>query len=265
MTTAPADYFSPKAAGYAAFRPTYPPALFDFVAALAPRRACAWDCATGSGQAAVALAGHFARVVATDASPAQLAHAAPHPRVTYRAAPAEASGLPNASADLVVVAQALHWFDRDAFYAEARRVLVPGGAVVVWSYGDAVLGAAGPADAALDAAFQHYAGEVLAPYWPPERRLVGEAYREIPFPFTEVAAPAFPMTRACTLAELVGYVGTWSATTQYVRATGRDPITGLERALAPHWRDPERRVVVRWPLTVRAGHVAQDPPSPLSA
>lgn len=250
MSAARADYFSPRAAGYAAFRPTYPPALFDFVAALAPARACAWDCATGSGQAAVALTAHFGRVVATDASAAQLAHAAPHARVEYRVARAESSGLPDRSVDLVTVAQALHWFDVGAFYAEVRRVLVPGGAIAVWTYGDAVL-----ADAALDARFQRYTRDVLGAYWPPERRFVDDGYRGIPFPFAEVAAPAFLMERACTLAEVAGYVGTWSATTQYVRATGGDPVADLERALAPHWGEPETRVTVHWPLTVRAGHV----------
>ena len=250
MTHPAADFFSPRAADYAAFRPTYPPALFEFVAGLAPTRTCAWDCGTGSGQAAVALAAHFARVVATDASAAQLAHAAPHPAVAYRVARAESSGLAAASVDLVTVAQALHWFDREAFFAEVRRVAVPGGALAVWTYGEAAL-----ADAALDAPFQRYVQGVLGAYWPSERQLVRDGYGGIAFPFAAVDAPAFPMTRACTLAELTRYVGTWSAATRYVRATGRDPSEELVHALAPSWGDPERRATVRWPLTVHAGHV----------
>lgn len=251
MSTGLADYFSPRAAGYAAFRPTYPPALFDFVAALAPSHRCAWDCATGSGQAAVALAAHFDRVIATDASAAQLAHAAMHARVAYRVATAEASGLPDHAVDLVTVAQALHWFDIEAFYVEVRRVLVPGGALAVWTYGFPALD-----ETTLDARFQQYVEDVLAPYWPPKRQLVDDGYRGIPFPFAEVAAPSFPLERACTLDEVVGYVGTSSATTQYIRATGGDPLPGLEQALAPAWGEPARRVVVRWPLTVRAGRVS---------
>ena len=250
MTAPAASYFAPRAAAYAAFRPTYPPALFDRVAALAPGRGCAWDCATGSGQAAVALATHFERVIATDASDAQLAHATPNARVEYRVATAESSGLAPGSVDLVTVAQALHWFDLDAFYAEVRRVLVPGGAIAVWSYGDPVLD-----DPARDAPFQAYVREVLNPYWPPERRFVGDGYRTIPFPFDEVPLPDVELAREWTLGELAGYIGTWSATTRFMRATGRDPVAELHDALAPHWADPDARVGVRWPLTVRAGRL----------
>ena len=243
-----ADHFSAAAAGYAAHRPTYPAALFTWLAAAAPARRRAWDCATGSGQAAVALAAHFDHVVATDASAEQVAHARPHPRVAYAVAAAEASGLPNASQDLVAVAQALHWFDRGAFYAEARRVLAPGGVLAAWSYGDAVLG-----DAAAHHAFRAHAALEIDPHWPDERGMVGEGYRRIPFPFDELAAPAFAMTCDWTLAELLGYAATWSAVARCRRATGRDPIPGLAAALAPAWGAPERRVRVEWPLVVRAG------------
>ncbi len=128
------DHFSGHAAVYASFRPGYPPALIDFVTSLAPGRSLAWDCATGNGQAAVCLAEHFERVIATDASAAQLAQATPHPNVEYRQAPAEQSGLADGSVDLLTVATALHWFDFDRFYAEAERVLAPGGALAAWAY-----------------------------------------------------------------------------------------------------------------------------------
>ncbi len=243
-----AQHFEAQAAAYAAHRPTYPAALFDWLADATPRRSCAWDCATGSGQAAVALARHFARVVATDTSPAQLAHAVPAPGVEYRVAPAEASGLPDASADLVTVAQALHWFDRARFYGEARRVLAPGGVLAVWSYGSAALDEPALADAL--SRFEH---GTMGPYWPPERALVGEALRAAPFPFRELAVPPFTLERHWTLAELLGYVRSWSATAAFVARHRRDPVGELAAALGPAWGEPSRARRVWWPMVVRAG------------
>jgi SAM-dependent methyltransferase len=244
------DHFSGSAATYAAHRPTYPPALFAWLADAAPARGHAWDCATGSGQAAVALAAHFARVTATDASAVQLAHATAHERVSYAVAPAEASGLPDASVDLVTVAQALHWFRRDAFWREARRVLVPRGVVAVWSYDDLTLDAP-----AADAAFQAYVRAVLGPDWPAERVLVGAGYRALELPFDELDVPAFPLERAWTLDALLGYVRSWSATARHVARTGRDPVPGLRDVLAAAWPggDPRTPVTARWLLVVRAG------------
>jgi SAM-dependent methyltransferase len=244
------DHFSHVAGAYASFRPSQPDALVSWAVGLAPRRDLAWDCATGNGQAARAVAEHFARVVATDASASQLAHAAPHPRVTYRAAPAEASGLTDRSADLVTVAQALHWFDLDAFYREVRRVLAPGGALAVWSYMSPHVDAP-----AADALLQEYMYGRLGPYWPPERRLIEEGYRTIPFPFDEVAAPPFALVARWTLAQLAGYMRTWSATSRYVAAHGRDPIADFEAAARDAWGDDgaaERTVT--WVYAIRAGY-----------
>jgi SAM-dependent methyltransferase len=244
------DHFSTQAAAYAAFRPRYPDPLFDWAAGLAPGRDLAWDCGTGSGQAAVALADRFARVHATDASAAQLAHAAAHPRVTYAVAPAERSGLADAAVDLVTVAQALHWFDLDPFYAEVRRVLRPGGAIAVWSYGDLRTG-----DPALDAPLLHFAHVTLGPWWPPERALVDAGYRTIPFPFREVAPPAFALEHRWTLPELAGYLRSWSATLRWQAAHGTDPVAPLEAALRAPWGDPDERRPITWPLAIRAGRV----------
>jgi SAM-dependent methyltransferase len=245
-----ADHFSGRAAAYAAYRPDYPAALFAYLAGLLPRHRLAWDCATGSGQAALGLATHFARVVATDASAAQLAHARPHPRVEYRVALAEASGLAAGSADLVTVAQALHWLDLDAFYAEARRVLAPDGTLAVWTYGDCVLG-----EPALDRVVGRYNEETVGSYWTPERQLVRDGYRTLPFPFREVDPPAFTLERTWTVAELAGYLRTWSATSRYVAARGHDPVDDVEAELRSAWGGAERRPV-RWPLALRVGYAA---------
>lgn len=244
------DHFSRSAASYARYRPRYPRALFDFVSGLCAQHRTAWDCATGNGQAAVELARYFEHVVATDASADQIAHATPHAGVTYRVATAEESGLADASVDLVTVAQALHWFDLDRFYSEVRRVTVPGGAVIAWSYGDPILD-----DPVLDGILRRFNHGTVGAYWPAERHAIGEGYRQLPFPFTAVPTPPLMLEQVWTLPELVGYLRTWSAVTAYRAAHGMDPVAELEVELGRRW-DLERAArLVRWPLVILAGRV----------
>jgi methyltransferase family protein len=241
------DHFSRVAGAYATFRPSYPRALFELVAGLAPTRARAWDCGTGSGQAALGLAERFDLVVATDASAAQLARATRHPRVRYVGSTAEACPLAERSIDLVVVAQAVHWFDRGAFFAEARRVLVDRGAIAVWCYG--LAGITPEIDSIVE---RLYAG-TLGEYWPWERALVDGHYAAIELPFDEIETPELAIERSMTLGEFTGYVGTWSAAERYRDATGVDPLPAFVEELAVSWGDRSTRRVVRWPLAIRAG------------
>lgn len=182
-------------------------------------------------------------------SAAQLSRAPAHARVEYRIAAAESSGLNDDSVDLVVVAQALHWFDRDRFYAEVRRVAVESGVLAAWTYRLRSLG-----DAVIDRALTRFYEDVVGPYWPAERRLVDSDYRTIEFPFAEIQAPQFDMTAQWTLPQLLGYLRTWSATKRYVEARGHDPVTPLAEELGTAWGSSKRRPVVWW-LTVRAGRV----------
>lgn len=226
--------------------------MFDALATLVPRTATVWDCASGNGQASTALAGRFARVVATDASAEQIASATPHPNVEYRVALAEESGLPPASVGLVTIAQALHWFDLPRFYAEVRRVLTPGGVIAVWCYGiNQVEGAS------VDALVQDFYADTLGPYWPRSRGLVEAGYRTLPFPFDEIVLPPFRMEVTWTLAQLLGYFSTWSATSRFIAATGHNPLPSLAGALSPVWGKAERPRTVTWPLAVRVGRIGQ--------
>lgn len=241
------DHFSDTAAGYATFRPRYPDALFAFLAETAPGRERAWDCATGSGQAAIGLAAHFKEVIATDASAEQIAHAIPHPGVVYRVAPAERSGLDSGSIGLVTAAQALHWFDLPAFFDEVKRVLMPGGLLALWAY---QLFRISPE---IDRIVRRFYSETVGPYWPPERSMVEEGYRSIGFPFTELEAPRFEIARPVTLAGLAGYLRTWSASRRYLSERGVDPVTGFLPSLAEVWGDPGAPREMRSPLPLRIG------------
>lgn len=242
------DHFSAVAARYAAYRPRYPDALVDALAERADTGGVVWDVGCGNGQLSVALAERFRRVIATDPAQAQLDQAIAHPRVEYRRASAEASGLPDASVSLVVAAQAAHWFDWPRFVAEVERVAVPGALVALVSYGNVVVD--GAAGAEIDR-FYHGAAE---PYWPPERRHIENGYRELVMPWPAVEAPVLEpvleMAAEWTRDEVVGYVSTWSATARLVAAEGTGPFDAFRAALAAAWPDGERRLV-RWPLTVR--------------
>jgi SAM-dependent methyltransferase len=242
------DHFSRVAGAYATFRPHYPAALFAALAAQTRRRDIAWDCATGSGQAAVGLAEWFARVIATDASREQLGVASRHPRVRYACGLAEQAPLPSGAVDLVATAQSLHWFDVARFFAEARRVAAPGGLVVAWCYGLAAV------DPAIDAVVGRFYRDTVGCYWPPQRALVDTGYRTVAFPFTEIALPSVAIEQQLTLDAFAGYVGTWSATQRYVAERGGDPVAALVAALAPLWGGGGTGSrTVRWPLAVRAG------------
>ena len=246
------DHFSHHASVYASARPHYPRELFVWLASLCKSRDCVWDCATGNGQAAVALAEFFAQVIATDASAGQIAEAIAHPQVQYRSAPAEQSGLAAASVDLVTVAQALHWFDIPSFYREVERVLRPGGLLAVWSYGIHTV------KPAVDAVVAELYEPVLGPYWPPERKLVERQYRDIAFPFAEITAPAFVMQLQWTYAQLEAYLYSWSATQRYMREQQRDPIAAIGAALRAAWGTQEQQTIV-WPLTLRLGYHGVSP------
>lgn len=253
------DHFSGVAAGYQAFRPGYPPALFEWLAGISAGPERAVDLGCGTGQASVALAARFEEVIALDPSAEQIAHAEPHPRVSYRVAPAEATGLAASTADLVIAAQALHWFDPGRLHPELARIARPGAAFAAFTYGLCRV------DPRVDGVVDRLYRGIVGPYWPPERAHVDAGYRTLPFPWPEIPAPAFAIEESWTLDRFLGYLRTWSAVSAYRRQTGDDPVQLVATALQAEWGPPERRRTVSWELTIRAGRVrAAGPPGATS-
>lgn len=239
------DHFSDRSAAYARCRPDYPAALVDWLAALTPARDLAWDAGCGSGQFSSMLADRFARVIATDASEAQLTHARPHARILYGRAAAEACPLRDGSIVLATAAQAAHWFDLPRYWAEVRRVVRPRGVVAVACYGLATV------SSRIDERVLRFYREEAGPYWPPERRLVEDGYRSMPFPFEEIEPPRFVMSQSWTADEFAGYVATWSAVRGLESDGGAERFAAFARELHALWGSGAR--VVRWPLAMRVG------------
>lgn len=242
------DHFSKHAGDYARARPHYPRELFEYLASLCKRTTLAWDCGTGNGQAALGLAPYFEKIIATDASSEQLAQASPHPRIEFRQTPAEQTPFTPQSFDLAIAAQALHWFDIPAFFAEARRVLKQEGVLAVWSYELSRI------SQAIDAVVLHYYEAIVGSDWPPERRMVADGYRTLEFPFAEITPPAFHMQAQWTLDEYLDYLYSWSATQLYLKRTGNNPLELIHDSLAKAWGRPEKKRMVAWPINMRVGN-----------
>ncbi|MEO8035804.1 MAG: class I SAM-dependent methyltransferase [Acidobacteriota bacterium] len=243
------DHFSGHADAYVQHRPRYPRELFAWLDSIVPGRELAWDVGTGNGQVAIALAGQMERVVATDASGDQLAHALPHARIEYRHEPADRVSLDDASVDLITAGAAAHWFELDGFYREVQRVAKKGTVIALWSYGPRDI-----ADA-IDPIVHRFQEKVLAGYWPERIGYVHERYTTLPFPFDELEAPPFAMTADWNLRELLAFLDTWSASQRYLQERGTRAIDEIEAELAVAWGDPGRQRRIEWPLFVRAGRL----------
>jgi ubiquinone/menaquinone biosynthesis C-methylase UbiE len=243
------DYFSKQASEYTRYRPQYPAALFKYLAELTTDHQLAWDCATGSGQAALGLTNYFEKIIATDASDKQIAHAKAHDRITYIVAPAEKTEIISGSVDLIVVAQALHWFNLAKFYAEVRRVSKSGGVLAVWSYSLLRI------TPAIDRLVDKFYTKVVGPFWPAERKFVDEKYQSISFPFEEYRTPSFHMEVRWNLNHLIGYLKTWSAVQRFKEKHKSDPVEAFAQDLEREWGRPEDDKEIAWPIHMRVGRV----------
>lgn len=241
------DYFSTQSQTYAAFRPTYPQELYQFLFQHVKNKDNAWDCATGNGQVAHQLAKYFNNVYATDISAQQLVHAIKENNIRYSVGRAEKTEFPDHHFDLITVAQALHWFDLNLFYSEVRRVVKPGGILAVWGYSMLTI------DAAIDKFIHEFYYNTVGPYWDDARKVVEDEYRSIEFPFEQISCPRFSIKVEWTLRQLGGYLSSWSATQKFIKEKGYDPVEPFLDDVRNIWDGQEKQVA--FPLFSKIGRV----------
>jgi SAM-dependent methyltransferase len=240
------DRFSSHANQYAQFRPTYPPALYEFLYQHVQHFDAAWDCGTGNGQAARDLSNKFKKVFATDLSAKQLENAYQSENIVYSIANEKSSFADN-SFDLITVAQAAHWFNMEAFSEEVKRVSKPGGVVALWGYGLLSI------HPEIDLLIHHFYTQTVGLFWDKERRHIDEHYKNLYFPFQEIQSPAFIISVTWTLPELEGYLTTWSAVQKYIAMHNLNPVDNLISQIKIHWKD--ERQTINFPLFMKIGRV----------
>lgn len=242
------DRFSKQSKEYAASRPTYPDALFEFLSEQTPAHQLAWDCGTGNGQAAIRLVEYFEKIYATDISAAQLENARPHQNIQYVKLNEGRTALQHNSVDLVTAAQAAHWFDLEKFYREADRVLRPRGIIALWGYGFI-----SASDNEIDRIFQKLGREILKEYWDENVNKIWNGYDSFPFPFEEIDHPEFIMKIEWSLDQFVSYVSSWSAAQKFKEKNGSSPVDSVWDDLVKSWKDPNLKHSFSTPLTIRVG------------
>jgi SAM-dependent methyltransferase len=240
------DNFSQGAAAYAQYRPTYPGNLFAFILSYVKEKGLAWDCGTGNGQSARVLSKYFKKVFATDISQAQINNAHQEMNIVYAIEPAEKTSLADRSVDLVTVAQAIHWFNFEKFYAEVNRVAKPGAVIAVWTYSLLHI------SEEIDAVINEYYAVTLAGFWDPERTYVDERYETIPFPFTKIPVPDLKVEVEWTLEELSGYLNTWSALKKFIQIKSYDPVPAVINKIKPLWGGLQKRKIF-FPVYLKLG------------
>ncbi len=241
------DNFSERSDNYARYRPTYPQSMYDHLFSLVHNFDNAWDCGTGNGQVAVELAGKFKKVYASDISQSQLDNATKATNIIYSVQPAEETSYPAGLFDLVVVAQAVHWFNFERFYNEVRRTAKDKAVLCLVGYGRVEI--AGEIDRIVD----DFYFNIIGKYWDEERHYIDEGYKTIPFPFEEINAPSLSTRHMWSLDHFLGYLNTWSAVKHFIKKNSFNPVKEIEPGLRKFWGVEEREVC--FPLMLRIGRI----------
>jgi ubiquinone/menaquinone biosynthesis C-methylase UbiE len=236
------DNFSAIAAGYAAWRPEYPEALFTTLASLTTTHERALDCGTGNGQAAKLLALHYNQVYATDISTAQLQHAVVMPNIHYSVSSAEQTIFPDSYFDIICAAQAVHWFNHPVFYKEAERILKPRGILALIGYGLIRI------EKNIDDLILVLYKDILGDYWDKERKFIDDYYQSLPFPYTEIPLPQFEILCEWNFSQLIGYFNTWTALGHYKKMNNADPLKQLQPVLLEVWGNEKAFRTVHFPV-----------------
>ena len=242
------DLFSSQSDQYLKYRPDYPKEFFEYLNSLVPKKKCAWDCGTGNGQVASVLSKNFDYVFGTDISSEQIRNSVKKDNIFYSVQPAEKTNFSDTIFDVIVVAQAIHWFDFDRFYEEVRRTSKKNAIICVVGYARLQV------SPEIDPFVTDFYESTIGKYWAPERKYIDHNYKTIPFPFSEIETPTFENRLTWSLDHFIGYINTWSAVKEFIRQNGYNPVDQLREKIKMFWNIGESKKVC-FPILLRVGSI----------
>jgi SAM-dependent methyltransferase len=243
------DLFSEQSKIYAQFRPTYPQELFDYVLSFVREKKCAWDCATGNGQAAIILADNFEKVEASDISEAQINNALKKQNINYHVCSEEETPFTDNYFDLITVAQAYHWLNWKKFHDEAIRVGKQNSVIAIWTYNLLICD-----DENVNSIIKHFYRDITGPYWDYERRYVDNGYATVDFNFDHLPPKNFEANFTWNREQLKGYFKSWSAVRKYMNEHQQNPVDIIEKDMDAIWPLNEEKQI-RFPIFLRLGRI----------
>jgi len=243
------NLFADIGQNYATYRPSYPDELGEALTKLCKNKQLALDVGCGTGQLTAILSQYFDQVIGTDINSDQLKHAHKAENITYLHEGAEETSLENGSVDLIVVAQAAHWFDLKAFYKEVERISTDDGIIALVSYGVPYI------ESATSSVFQQGYWQLIHQYWPEERKHVEEGYLNLDFPFEEIDFPELFIHREMNYDTFIGYMKTWSAYKTAQQSGDLNSFKTFFGQLEQAWEDRQTIKTITWPISVRVAQV----------
>jgi SAM-dependent methyltransferase len=246
-----ATSFGKQAVVYAKGRPGYPDALYRWIAENSPAHDLVWDIGTGSGQAAIALTRYFKQVHATDISAEQITAAKPHPQISYHAAPAQNSGLPNGSAACISVATAVHWFSDTSFWEEVSRVAAKHALFCAWTYQLPIC------DTSIHKEFLDLVFALIDPYWAEGNQIcmAGYSANNLNCPLPLLPAPKFDAGGMWSKIQLVNFVESWSAHFKAREDGFADELKIISKNFLKTHRD--KTIEISLPISVLAARITK--------
>jgi trans-aconitate 3-methyltransferase len=195
------SYNQDQGKNYAKLRRTYHPSVVEAVinqhTTTGGKLDTLLDIGCGPGTATFDVASHFPHAIGLDPSEGMIATAravggttSTGEAVRFEISTAEDLGVnlsppvANGSIDLIIAANAAHWFDMAGFWRAAARVLKPGGSVAMWTSGNIAAHPDLPNAAAIQAAIDEHQEKNLLPYFESGNFLTRNSYKTLPLPWT---------------------------------------------------------------------------------
>jgi SAM-dependent methyltransferase len=210
-------------------RPRYPLELYNAIFANCNGFAAAWDCGCGNGQVSIDLVSRFDIIEASDINENQISNSYKNDKIHYSIQKSESTVFPDNHFDLICAAQCLHWFDLGSFFHEAKRVLKHNGLFACWGYGFF------HSNEFIDDLINESLLLKIDQFWSSGNRIVQNGYKDVEFPFVNIAMPKMEMTMLWDVNQLMDYLNTWSAVKLYNEKFKTDIIKEVKTLIAGYF------------------------------